>query len=74
MALFENPELIILDEPFNALDEQSNQLLLELVKKYRTNGSLIIVASHDREELDYLSDVILELKDGKIKVDRKNES
>lgn len=74
MALFENPELIILDEPLNALDEQSNQLLLELVKKYRVDGSLIIVASHDREELDYLSDVVLELKDGKIKAGQTNES
>ncbi|MGF0104701.1 ABC transporter ATP-binding protein [Ligilactobacillus ruminis] len=74
MALFENPELIILDEPLNALDEQSNQLLLELVKKYRADGSLIIVASHDREELDYLSDVVLELKDGKIRAGQTNES
>lgn len=73
MALFENPELIILDEPLNALDEQSCLLLLELVRRYRDDGSLIIVASHDREELDWLSDEILELKDGRIKVVDPNE-
>lgn len=67
MALFENPDLIILDEPLNALDEQTQSSVLELLKKYSANGSLIIISSHDREELDYLADEIIEIVNGQIK-------
>ena len=66
MAIFENPELIILDEPLNALDEQTKKIVLELLKMYSKQGSLILIASHDKEELDFLADEIIEISGGEI--------
>ena len=65
-ALMENPELILLDEPTNALDEKSVRDLREILEKRRENGALIVVASHDKEELEILSDQIFVIEKGKI--------
>jgi ABC-2 type transport system ATP-binding protein len=65
-ALMENPELILLDEPINALDEASSGKVLKALTLKKEEGALIVVASHDREELDYLSDTVIEMKDGVI--------
>ena len=65
-ALMGEPDIIVLDEPINALDEESvvgiKNCLLELAGR----GKLIVVACHDREELEFLSDRIFEIKDGRI--------
>lgn len=66
MALMEDPDLIILDEPINALDEGSVNIVLELLKQHKKRGALVIVASHDREELEFLADEILIMQDGKL--------
>ena len=65
-AIMENPELLILDEPFNALDETSVEMLRELFKKYKEEGKLIIITSHHSEDIDILCDEIISMEDGKI--------
>lgn len=65
-ALLENPDLIILDEPTNALDEESVHKLRNILVKRKEQGALIIVSSHDREELEILSDKIIKMESGKI--------
>ena len=62
-AYMENPDLIILDEPINALDEAGAKQVLEEQKK---RGALIIIACHDKEELEMLSDEIIEISEGRI--------
>ena len=66
-AIFEHPKLLLLDEPTNALDEESindiRKLLLELIEI----GVVIIVASHNKEDIELLSDVKINMADGKIK-------
>ena len=64
------PDIIILDEPINALDEETVQKIKDVLLGIRDNDKLIIIACHDREELEYLSDVIYEIKDGSV-IDRK---
>lgn len=66
-ALMEKPRLILLDEPTNALDEASVKMLHNLLLEYKQEGALIILASHDREELEQLSDIIYEVENGRIK-------
>ncbi|MCQ5167912.1 ATP-binding cassette domain-containing protein, partial [Roseburia hominis] len=62
-AIFEHPKLLLLDEPTNALDEESigdvRKLLLELKEK----GVLIIIASHNKEDIELLSDVKIHMVD-----------
>ena len=69
-AIMGEPDIIILDEPINALDEESVKEIKKVLLEIRDKDKLIIIACHDREELEYLSDIIYEIKDGSI-VDRK---
>lgn len=66
MAVMENPDLILLDEPINALDEASVRIVHDLLQQHKKRGALIIVASHDREELDMLADEILVMENGRM--------
>lgn len=65
-AIMESPELIILDEPFNALDEKSVGIVKELILKEKERGALIILACHDSSALFELSDTIHVIEDGVI--------
>ena len=70
-AIMGEPDIIILDEPINALDEESVCNIKNVLLDIRNNDKLIIIACHDREELEYLSDIIFEIKDGRI-IDRRD--
>lgn len=65
-AFMENPDIVILDEPINALDEKGVTLVRDILHQLRENGTLVIVACHDKEELEYLADEIYTIEDGKI--------
>ncbi|MDD6572363.1 MAG: ABC transporter ATP-binding protein [Thermoflexaceae bacterium] len=42
----------------------------DFLRKHRERGAIIILACHDTEELEYLSDVIITISEGKIVQDR----
>lgn len=65
-AFLENPDIIILDEPINAIDESGVKLVQELLDKAKERGAIILVACHDAEELNRLSDEIVYIEDGRI--------
>lgn len=73
-AIMEKPEIILLDEPINALDENGVEEIREILFNLRSEERIIIVACHDREELDALSDEIIEIHEGSIvsKLSEKN--
>jgi len=48
-ALVADPRLILLDEPFNGLDRENRDTLLELLRELRSEGRTIIVSTHDLE-------------------------
>ena len=66
-AIFEHPKLLLLDEPTNALDEESINDIRKLLLELKEIGVLIIVASHNKEDIELLSDVKINMADGKIK-------
>lgn len=66
-AFMEQPDLILLDEPTNALDEHSVAVLKQEIEEQRDRGALVIIASHDRETLNMLSDKVIEIENGRIK-------
>lgn len=51
-ALMEDPPLLILDEPMNGLDNQGVEQFRNVLLKKKEEGKLIIVASHNREDID----------------------
>jgi ABC-2 type transport system ATP-binding protein len=65
-AIMEEPELIILDEPTNALDSDGVEEFKEILLGLKAQNKCILIASHDKEELDYLSDEIFMMENGKI--------
>lgn len=65
-AIMEMPKLIILDEPMNGLDEESIEILKDMILELKEKGKLIILSCHDSEELLYLADEIFNLKNGKL--------
>lgn len=65
-AIIEEPDLIILDEPTNGLDEKSREKLKEILRYQKERGALIILSCYDTEDLMELSDVIIEMRDGEV--------
>lgn len=65
-AIMEKPELILLDEPTNALDADGMERLTNLVLQNKERGALIVVASHDHDFLARVSDYIYTIEHGQI--------
>lgn len=63
-ALMENPELLILDEPFNGLDNTGVREMREVLKNLRANGKTILIASHNQADIDELCDTKCEMDAG----------
>ena len=65
-AVMGDPELVILEEPINAIDETGVQNVRDILHDLKKKGSVIIIACHDREELEQLSDQIFKIEAGRI--------
>lgn len=65
-AIMGNPEIVILDEPINAIDEKGVENVRAILSELKKKGSIIIVACHDKEELELLSDEIIKISEGRI--------
>lgn len=63
-AIMEQPELILLDEPTNALDDKGVAQICNLIRRERDRGALVVLACHDAEILENLSDEIFYIHDG----------
>lgn len=55
-VLMENPDVIILDEPFNGIEEKTVEKLRKILLKLKSDGKLIIIASHIKEDILQLAD------------------
>ena len=66
-CFMENPDIILLDEPFNALDEESVEKVKKIIFKHKERGALIVLACHDGESLSSLSDEIIPVVEGRVK-------
>jgi len=57
-VLMENPKLLILDEPFNGLDDSTHQNIRNIILEEKKKNKIIILASHVKEDLEILCDEI----------------
>ena len=62
----ESPELIILDEPTNALDSSGVEITKKIISEEKKRGALIIVTCHDQKVLEGMCDVVYTIEHGKI--------
>ena len=65
-AIMEKPEIIILDEPTNALDEDGVNLVYKILKEEKNRGAIILISSHNRKDIEELSDYKIKIDSGKI--------
>lgn len=65
-AIMESQQLLILDEAFNALDEKSVATLREILVGFKAEGKLIIITSHNREDIEAICDYSYKIENGKI--------
>ncbi|MDU3210836.1 ABC transporter ATP-binding protein [Anaerococcus sp.] len=65
-VIMEDPDILIFDEPTNAIDEEGIVVLKKIIKKEREKGKLILLASHEKEIIEELCDDIYYMKEGKI--------
>lgn len=65
-AIMEEPDLIILDEPINALDEAGIDNVKAIVKEAKERGALVIIACHDKAQLKELADEIYVFDGGRL--------
>lgn len=63
-AIMEKQDLILLDEPFNALDFQTVLEIKEIIKKLKSEKKTILLTGHNHTDLEELCDKIYYLNDG----------
>lgn len=66
-AIMEKPEILVLDEPFNALDESGVEKIKMIIKAQRERGALVVLACHDSRILESISDEVYTIYEGRIK-------
>jgi len=67
-AIMENPDILILDEPMNGLDNQGVEDVREILLNLKDEGKSIILASHNKEDIEVLCDEVYEMDYGKLTV------
>lgn len=66
-AIMEQPDLLILDEPTNALDAGGIAQICEVIRMEKDRGALVIVSCHDRLLLENLADELFVIEEGIIR-------
>lgn len=65
-AIMEDPEILILDEPMNSLDNQGVEDVRGILMGLRDQGKTILLASHNKEDIEVLCDEVYEMDRGKL--------
>ena len=69
-AIMEDSYILILDEPMNGLDKNGIKLMRSIFQEMKEQGKLIILASHNREDIDILCDEVYEMENGELVKER----
>ncbi len=65
-GIIHKPDLLFLDEPTVAIDPQTRNLILNLIKKLANEGTTIIYTSHYMEEVEYLCNKVIIIDEGRV--------
>ena len=66
-AFMENPDILILDEPFNGIEEETVERLRNYLLKLKEEGKLIILSTHIKEDIEKVTDILYRVDQGVIK-------
>ena len=65
-AVMERPDILMLDEPTNALDQDSVKLIRGLIKSEKDRGAIVLLASHNKEDIQLLCNHTFTMDSGAI--------
>jgi ABC-type multidrug transport system ATPase subunit len=65
-ALLHSPRLVLLDEPFTGLDDASTVALIARLKQLRSDGCIVLAATHDLDTAEAVLDRAVVLQDGRL--------
>ena len=65
-AIMEDQQILILDEPFNALDAESVNKIRRLLLAFKNEGRTILLTSHNQEDIDILCDYVFRINNYKL--------
>ena len=65
-AIMEKPDILLLDEPTNGLDEKGVEQIREIILAEKERGALVVLASHNKEDIEQLADYVYKVEDGKV--------
>ena len=63
-VFMEDPQIMILDEPFNGVENKTAEKLREYLLEEKNKGKIIIIATHIQEDINELADYVYEFDDG----------
>ena len=66
-AIMEKPDILMLDEPTNALDEEGIEQIRKIIKEERERGAIVLIASHNKEDIEVLADKVFSISNGMLK-------
>jgi cell division transport system ATP-binding protein len=71
-ALVHEPKLLIADEPTGNLDPVNSWEIMELLFKINKQGTVVLLATHNKEVVDAINKRVITMKDGKVVSDKEN--
>lgn len=66
-AIMEPPDVIMLDEPTNGLDDGGVELIRKLIMEEKQRGAIVLLASHNRDDIRQLADKLYHIESGELK-------
>jgi len=69
-AIMEKPDILLLDEPTNGLDEIAVDKIRTILMQEKERGALIVITSHNREDIVRLSDEVYRISDGYVRKEK----
>lgn len=66
-AVMEKPDILMLDEPTNSLDQRSVEAVRRLIREEKARGALILLASHNPDDIRLLADRVYRMENGTVR-------
>lgn len=72
-AIMEEPDLLILDEPTNSLDEDGIRKAHDIIREENKRGATVLIASHNRSDINGLCQRVFNMKEGRLTEEKQVE-
>lgn len=73
-AIMERPDVIMLDEPTNSLDEYGVEEIRQIITEEKERGAIVLLASHNKEDIKLLADKLYRIEQGRVHAEPKGAS